>query len=171
MVTKGPTGLADQFLGYIHGECIGPGGTTWLIPPGLSRKAHVDLMAKQILASEASVWSTMYKTPVPQSFFSKSISVLSAGSIAMCHLFMEMGANSVGYVLRSSSEPFHVLFTKLLVCLCWSRYEEDSTIVHVPMRIAFMRGAARQYNGSWINYASGNFGDACNYFTQIPCVR
>ena len=102
-MTKGPTGLADQFLGYIHGECIGPGGTTsGLIPPGLSRKAHVDLMAKQILASEASVWSTMYKTPVPQSFFSKSISVLSAGTIAMCHMFMEMGANTVGYVLRSS---------------------------------------------------------------------
>ena len=38
------------------------------------------------------------------------------------------------------------------------------------MRIAFERGAARQYGGAWINYASGNFGDACNYFTQNPVV-
>ena len=38
------------------------------------------------------------------------------------------------------------------------------------MRIAFERGAARQYGGAWINYASGNFGDACNYFTQDPIV-
>jgi hypothetical protein len=49
-------------------------------------------------------------------------------------------------------------------------YEEDSTNYHVPMRIAFERGAARQYGGAWINYASGNFGDACNYFTQEPQV-
>src|SRR5262249_15951309 len=32
------------------------------------------------------------------------------------------------------------------------------------------RGAARQYGGAWVNYASGNFGDACNYFTQNPVV-
>jgi len=38
------------------------------------------------------------------------------------------------------------------------------------MRIAFERGAARQFGGAWINYASGNFGDACNYFTQEPQV-
>ena len=49
-------------------------------------------------------------------------------------------------------------------------YELDATNVHVPMRIAFERGAARQYGGAWINYASGNFGDACNYFTQKPVV-
>ena len=47
-------------------------------------------------------------------------------------------------------------------------YEEDSTNYHVPMRIAFERGAARQYDGAWINYASGNFGDACDYFTSGP---
>jgi hypothetical protein len=38
------------------------------------------------------------------------------------------------------------------------------------MRIAFERGAARQYGHIWINYASGNFGDACNYFSQEPQV-
>jgi hypothetical protein len=36
------------------------------------------------------------------------------------------------------------------------------------MRIAFARGAARQYGRTWLNYASANFGDACNYFTQQP---
>src|SRR5207248_3789400 len=66
-------------------------------------------------------------------------------SIALAHLFHEIGARVVGY-------------------------EEDSTNVHVPMRIAFERGAARQYGQAWINYASGNFGDACNYFHQDPRV-
>ncbi|HEX5271500.1 MAG TPA: hypothetical protein VFW33_13480, partial [Gemmataceae bacterium] len=73
------------------------------------------------------------------------ISCLSAESIALAHLYHETGAKAVGY-------------------------EEDATNVHVPMRIAFERGAARQYGGAWINYASGNFGDACNYFTQDPVV-
>ena len=112
---------------------------------GTTRREQVDAVAKQILTQEADIWSRMYQTAVPPSFFAKGVSCLSVDSIALCHLFMEMGAHTVAY-------------------------EEDSTNVHVPMRIAFMRGAARQFNGSWINYASGNFGDACAMFTQDPDV-
>ena len=97
----------------------------------------MDAAAKQILTDEAAIWSQMYNTTVPESFFSKGIAALSVNSIALCHLFMDMGAETVAY-------------------------EEDSTNVHVPMRLAFMRGAARQYNGTWVNYASSNFGDSCN---------
>jgi hypothetical protein len=73
------------------------------------------------------------------------VSCLSVDSIALAHLFHHTGAKVVGYEL-------------------------DATNIHTPMRIAFERGAARQYGGAWINYASGNFGDACNYFTQQPVV-
>lgn len=140
--------LADQFMGYIHGESIGTSGGPTLAkePLGKDRRAHIDALGKQILKQQAEAWSKIYKTDVPASFWSKSISCLSTDSIALAHQFHEMGAKTVGY-------------------------EEDSTNVHVPMRIAFERGAARQYGGSWINYASGNFGDACNYFTQNPVVN
>jgi hypothetical protein len=138
--------LAEQFLGYIHGEAIGTGGLTLADHPlGKNRREHIDILAKDLLKQQAAAWSKIYKTNVPESHWSRGISCLSVDSIALAHLFHDMGAQVVGY-------------------------EIDSTNVHAPMRIAFERGAARQYGGAWINYASGNFGDACNYFTQNPVV-
>jgi hypothetical protein len=138
--------LASQFLGYIHGEAIGTGGVALPQQPlAPDRRGHVDAMRKVLLDKQAEAWSTIYKTKVPAEHFSRGISCLSVDSIALCHLFHDMGARTVGY-------------------------EIDATNVHAPMRIAFERGAARQYGGAWINYASGNFGDACNYFTQNPVV-
>jgi hypothetical protein len=145
--------LADQFMGYIHGEAIGTGGVSLppLPPagegPGVrgDRRAYVDSLPKHFRDKQADAWSSIYKTKASPDHWARGISCLSVDSIALAHLFHESGAKTVGY-------------------------EIDSTNVHAPMRIAFERGAARQYGGSWINYASGNFGDACNYFTQNPVV-
>ncbi len=138
--------LADQFMGYIHGEALGTGGVTMPDKPlGNSRREHVDLLGKQLVKQQAEAWSKIYKTPVPESHWSKGVSCLSVDSISLAHMLQHTGAKVTGY-------------------------EIDSTNVHAPMRIAFERGAARQYGGAWINYASGNFGDACNYFTQQPTV-
>lgn len=139
--------LAGQFLGYIHGEAIGSVKVTLPEKPiGKTRRDHVDGLGKHVVKSQAEAWSEIYKTKVPESFRSKSIACLSCESITLAHQLHEDGCDVVGY-------------------------EEDSTNVHVPMRIAFERGAARQYDGGWLNYASGNFGDACNYFTQNPIVN
>jgi hypothetical protein len=138
--------LKDQFLGYVHGEAIGTTAVNLPAKPlGKTRAEHLEAFAKHVKAEQAKHWSAIYKTKVPQSHRSKSIPCLSVDSIALAHEFYEMGSDVVGY-------------------------EEDSTNYHVPMRIAFQRGAARQYGRAWINYASGNFGDACNYFTQEPRV-
>jgi hypothetical protein len=138
--------LAEQFLGYIHGEALGTGGVGGPEQPlAKDRRGHVDALARLLPKQQADAWSKIYKTKVPEAHWAKGISCLSAESIALAHLFHETGMKTVGY-------------------------EEDATNVHVPMRIAFERGAARQYGGAWINYASGNFGDSCNYFTQEPQV-
>jgi hypothetical protein len=138
--------LAPQFLGYIHGETVGTGGVgPGDRPLGTTRREHIDALGKSLVKQQAEAWSKTYKTKVGEEHWNKGIPCLSAESIALAHLFHETGAEVVGY-------------------------EEDATNVHVPMRIAFERGAARQYGGAWINYASGNFGDACNYFTQEPQV-
>lgn len=138
--------LADQFLGYVHGEAIGTGGIGIPDKPlAANRREHVDLMGKQFVKQQAELWSKIYKTPVPEAHWAKGVSCLSVDSIVLSHLFQHTGAKVVGYEL-------------------------DATNVHTPMRIAFERGAARQFGGAWINYASGNFGDACNYFTQQPVV-
>jgi hypothetical protein len=138
--------LAGQFLGYIHGEALGTVGLALPNEPlGKTRREHVDALGKQLVKQQAERWSAIYKTPVPESHWTKGISCLSVDSISLAHLYHETGAKVVGY-------------------------EIDSTNVHAPMRVAFERGAARQYGGAWVNYASGNFGDACNYFTQQPVV-
>jgi hypothetical protein len=138
--------LAGQFLGYIHGEAIGTGGVSMGDKPlGKTRREHVAAMAPLLKKSQAEAWSKIYKTKVAETHWEKGISCMSVDSIALAHLFHDMGSRIVGY-------------------------EEDATNYHVPMRIAFERGAARQYGGGWINYASGNFGDACNYFSQEPQV-
>jgi hypothetical protein len=137
--------LAEQFLGYVFGEAIGTDASFPAKPLGNSRREHIDAFAKQLRQQQTASWSKIYKTTAAADHFAKGISCLSVDSIALAHLFHESGMKIVGY-------------------------EEDATNVHVPMRIAFERGAARQYGGGWINYASGNFGDACNYFTQNPVV-
>ena len=138
--------LKDQFLGYIHGEAIGTSGLSFpKDAPTKDRRGYVDALVKQLPAMQGDAWSKIYKTKVPAEHWNLGIACLSVDSIALAHFYHESGAKTVGY-------------------------EIDATNVHAPMRIAFERGAARQYGGSWINYASGNFGDACNYFTQNPIV-
>ncbi len=138
--------LASQFLGYVHGEAFGTAGVAPGDKPlGATRRAHADALGKSFVRQQADAWGKVYKTTVDERHWSSGISCLAAESTALAHLYHETGARTVGY-------------------------EEDATNVHVPMRVAFERGAARQYGGAWINYASGNFGDACNYFTQEPRV-
>jgi hypothetical protein len=138
--------LAQQFLGYIHGEAIGTVGVAGADKPlGKTRTEHLAALSKLLRARQAEQWSKIYKTKVPEDHWNKGIPCLSVDSIALSHFLHDMGSRVIGY-------------------------EEDSTNYHVPMRIGFERGAARQYGGAWINYASGNFGDACNYFSQEPQV-
>jgi hypothetical protein len=138
--------LKDQFLGYIHGEALGTSGIGLPDKPlGKDRREHVEALGKQLVKQQADAWSKIYKTKVDEGHWAKGISCMSVDSIALAHLYHHTGAKVVGYEL-------------------------DATNAHAPMRVAFERGAARQFGGAWINYASGNFGDACNYFTQQPTV-
>lgn len=138
--------LADQFMGYVHGEALGTSGIGHPDKPlGATRREHLDAFGKQLVKQQSEAWSKIYKTPVPEAHWAKGVSCLSVDSTALAHQYFHSGAKVVGYEL-------------------------DATNVHAPMRIAFERGAARQFGGAWINYASGNFGDACNYFTQQPTV-
>jgi hypothetical protein len=144
--------LDGQFLGFINGESIGaPAGCGLVNLPktinGKSRREHFETIAPQILKQQAEQWSKIFKTPVAESFWKKGISCLSVDAISLSHLFRQMGSEVVGF-------------------------EVDASMPNVPMRIAFERGAARQFGGAWISYASANFGDSCNYFTQEPiCPR
>lgn len=139
--------LKDRFLGYIHGESIGTEEVRQPKKPlGRTRRAHVDALSTYIKKKQAEEFGKFYKTPVTEEHVTKGISCLSTDSNAMAHLFHEMGCDTVGY-------------------------EIDSSQLNSPLRVAFERGAARQYRGRWINYASGNFGDACNMFSKQHIPR
>nr|HOJ31746.1 hypothetical protein [bacterium] len=138
--------LAQQFMGYIHGETIGTVGVhIGEEKLGKDRREHLDQWGQKLATLQTDQWSKIYKTQISPDHLKKSIPCLSCDSIALAHHFHQIGMDIVGYEL-------------------------DATNIHAPMRIAFERGAARQYGGAWINYASGNWGDACNYFTQEPIV-
>ncbi|MGB9643378.1 MAG: hypothetical protein ACPL3Q_09340, partial [Candidatus Ratteibacteria bacterium] len=138
--------LAKQFMGYIHGEAIGTAGVyIGAEKLGKNRREHLEQWGQKLITLQSDQWSKFYKTPVSPDHIKKSIPCLSCESIALAHQFHHLGMDIVGYEL-------------------------DATNIHAPMRIAFERGAARQYGGAWINYASGNWADACNYFTQEPIV-
>lgn len=90
--------LANQFLGFITGESIGPGAALpTTVTPGTTRRAFVDAAMEQMKAGSAAAWGTMFHTTVPQTIWSKQISALAINSVALCHLFMEMGATTVAY--------------------------------------------------------------------------
>jgi len=137
--------LKDQFMGFIHGEALGTinGPSAPPAPGNTDRKAYVDTAIKQWKQQQANAWSGFFKTKVDDNIYSLSIPCLSVDSISLSHALHEAGCRTVGYEL-------------------------DATNEHTAMRIAFERGAARQYGGAWLNYASANFGDACNYFSQSP---
>ena len=135
----------DQFMGFIHGEALGTLNGPTMPARQPTRRAQADACVAQWKAEQAKGWSSYFKTTVPDTIYGKSIACLSVDSIAFAHLLHETGSRVVGYEL-------------------------DATNSHAPMRIAFERGAARQYGGDWINYASSNFGDCCNVFLQNPAV-
>jgi hypothetical protein len=139
--------LKDRFLGFIYGESIGTAGVgiedKALAP---DRTSHLDAFARALVAHQADAFQKMFHTAIDPDFFANGIACLSSDlGNSFVHLFHSLGQRLGGY-------------------------EEDSTVVHVPLKLMFQRGAARQYGQGFIDYASGNFGDACNYFTPYPPV-
>jgi hypothetical protein len=137
----------DRFLGFIHGEALGTVGVGIEDRPlAPERAGHLDALGASITAQQLAEWKRFLHLDVARDFLTRGISCLSSDlANALAHELHQLGARLVGY-------------------------EEDATNVHVPMRLAFQRGAARQFGAAFINYASGNFGDACNYFTPTPPV-
>ena len=95
--------LAGQFLGFIHDEAFGTGGVTIGDKAlGPTRRAHVDALIKSLRGQQARAWSTIFKTPEPEDFWSRGISCLSVESIALAHLFHHSGAKVVGSMAEAA---------------------------------------------------------------------
>src|SRR5262249_22279578 len=136
--------LRDQFLGWISGESV---GFVWdeaaqhlKISPEVTRtrllSAHRDFYTEAL----ARKWSAMFRTPAG-AMWPQMIPAQSTSSTSFAHALAEWGVHLLG-IETAAVQPM------------------------TAMRIAFARGAARQYGGDFLYYHAPNFGDSATTFTR-----
>jgi hypothetical protein len=136
--------LRDQFLGWISGESI---GFVWSeapqylkISPDMTRSQLLE--AHRVFYTEAlkRKWSAMFKTETG-AMWDKLIPAQSTSSTSFAHPLTEWGVRVIG-LETAAVQPM------------------------TAMRLAFARGAARQYGGEFFYYHAPNFGDSATTFTK-----
>lgn len=137
--------LRDQFLGWISGESV---GYVWdeaprylQISPDMTRAQLLEAHREFYADALARKWTAMFHAPTG-SMWDKMIPAQSTSSTSFAHPLEEWGVRFLG-VETSSVEPM------------------------TAMRIAFTRGAARQYGGEFLYYHAPNFGDTATTFTKV----
>lgn len=136
--------LREQFLGWISGESV---GFVWdeapkylKISPDMTRTQLLE--AHRVFYTEALArkWSAMFKTPAG-AMWDKMIPAQSTSSTSFAHALGEWGVRVLG-METAAVQPM------------------------TAMRIAFTRGAARQFGGEFFYYHAPNFGDTATTFTK-----
>jgi hypothetical protein len=136
--------LREQFLGWISGESV---GFVWSEAPQYL-KITPDMTRTQLLEAHRAFytdalsrkWSAMFKTPTGP-MWDKMIPAQSTSSTSFAHALTEWGVRSIG-IETAAVQPM------------------------TAMRLAFNRGAARQYGGNVFYYHAPNFGDTATVFTK-----
>ena len=137
----------DRFIGSISGESLGyfypkPEVMTQATAGATSRRKLVESFTPVLLAENAAKYRAVYGKNLDANPYQDVIACLSVGNIAYTPLCADWGARIIGY--ESASATSSVL----------------------PMRWAFMRGAARQHGIQTATYRSCNFGDSSTIFSN-----
>ncbi len=137
----------DRYVGSIAGESLG-----YFYPDTAKMKAAtagattrrqlVEAFTPLTLASNREKYQLIYGRDVDANPYQDVIACLSIGNIVYAPLCADWGARTIGY--ESSTATSSIL----------------------PMRWAFMRGAARQWGNSTATYRSCNFGDSSTIFSD-----
>ena len=136
--------LKEQFLGWISGESV---GYVWdsapaelKISPSMTRRqlldAHKDFYSQALTRK----WRETFHTETGP-LWDKLIPAQSTSSISFAHALTDWGVNLLGM-------------------------ETAAVMPMTGMRIAFTRGAARQFGGAFVYYHAPNFGDTATTFTR-----
>ena len=136
--------LKDQFLGWVSGESI---GYVWEWAPAelkvsasMSRKELLEAHRQFYTNALARKWRDTFKTQTGP-MFDKLIPAQSTASTSFAHALGQWGVNLIGM-------------------------ETAAVMPMTGMRIAFTRGAARQFGGAFLYYHAPNFGDTATTFTK-----
>ena len=136
--------LKDQFLGWISGESV---GYVWEYAP-LELKISASMSRRELLEAHrrfysnalARKWRDTFKTETGP-MWDKLIPAQSTSSTSFAHALSQWGVNLLGM-------------------------ETAAVMPMTGMRIAFTRGAARQFGGAFLYYHAPNFGDTATTFTR-----
>jgi hypothetical protein len=134
----------EQFLGWISGESV---GYVWehapaelKISPLMSRRELLEAHRVFYTNAIARKWAEIFHTDTG-AMWDKLIPAQSTSSTSFAHALTEWGVRLLG-VETAAVQPMFA------------------------MRIAFTRGAARQYGGAFLYYHAPNFGDTATTFTR-----
>jgi hypothetical protein len=136
--------LKEQFLGWISGESIGhvwnSAARELKLRPEMTRRELLE--AHRVFYTEAlrKKWSEMFKVEAG-AMWDKLIAAQSTSSTSFAHALGEWGSRMIGVETAAVQPAFN-------------------------MRVAFTRGAARQFGGTFLYYHAPNFGDTATTFTR-----
>jgi hypothetical protein len=136
--------LRDQFLGWISGESV---GHVWSdspahlrLTPDMTRSQMLEALRVFYSDALARKWGATFKGQA-DAMWSKLIPAQSTSSTAMAHALANWGVKIIG-METAAVQPM------------------------TAMRIAFTRGAARQFGDAFLYYHAPNFGDTATTFTK-----
>jgi len=136
--------LKDQFLGFISGESV---GYVWdfapaelKITPSMSRRELLEAHRQFYSNAIARKWRETFQTETGP-LWDKMIPAQSTSSTSFAHALTQWGVQMIGM-------------------------ETAAVMPMTAMRIAFTRGAARQFGGTFLYYHAPNFGDTATTFTK-----
>jgi hypothetical protein len=137
--------LREQFIGWISGESIGyvwnAGEVAALkLSPAMSRRELLEAHRAFYTRALERKWNALFHMPTG-AMWDKLIAAQSSSSTAYAHALGRWG-------------------TRL------TALETSAVQPSVAMRVAFTRGAARQYGGGFFYYHAPNFGDTATTFTR-----
>ena len=134
----------DQFLGWMSGESV---GYVWEQAPA-ELKVSASMSRRELLEAHrvfytnaiARKWAGIFHTETG-AMWDKLIPAQSTSSTSFAHALSEWGVRLLGMETAAVQPMF-------------------------ALRIAFTRGAARQYSGNFLYYHAPNFGDTATTFTK-----
>lgn len=137
--------LRGQFIGWISGESIGhvyhPMAARLTLKPDMPRRAMLEAYRAAYTSALEEKWANTFRAPSGAQW-SKLIPAQSTSTTAFAHTLFNWGVRTLG-IETAAVQPV------------------------TAMRIAFVRGAARQYGGNFLYYHAPNFGDTATTFTKV----
>jgi hypothetical protein len=137
----------DRYAGSIAGESIGyfnvdPKEMEHALAGVKTRRQLVEAFTPLSLKANAAKYRDIYGKDLDRNPYADVIPCPSVGNLCWAPLCYDWGARTMGYESAAMSSSL------------------------LPMRMAFMRGAARQWGGLTATYRSCNFGDSATLFSK-----